>query len=559
MSNEPHPDWNLLPHNPVAFFELGTDFDRKSLKRKYSALIKLFKPERAPDEFQRIRAAFEMLDAGLRYGQQQLSVPAIRDYQWQTDALQSNKAGPINSTAAQTTSNETGSLTDRTSPSAVPTAIPVYQRLQQEPIANVYRELSAKSAKQPFDYFALALISDLVTPRDKSMFLKWLLTGLKEFPEDPGLFSMLYEYFHEDVSAELASAALLATSQIITNDRFYYLTEKLWDQLLRAGDFKRFQTTLQRCEKNLKDFRISARLAFYIHILRSAIWKGDQQWLESRFQFLEENSQEIPRNLEWDLDLLFLLRDYRQGAKSNSKDPIRKKIDAAIVNYFTLDEREGDAAIIRLQTILGQDAAALLKSFPLANSPNDADADPVWKLVNIWEWINDDICLRHDLTEPTNTKSLADKTLQTMIDLDKSEPFTMREFVQYQVLNFGPYIAAFIMPFVILWQWLDSWVLFVTLLLAIALPIVVHLFLNPAKLWSRKVRQSARRRYLRTWRERFVQLLDATHASHHELAQAMYLVVASSGTNLGFPSHSVNLLPIDPGLAFYAWTTRYAR
>ncbi len=63
------PDWNLLPHDPVQFFGLEPGFDRRALKRRYNELIRQFKPERFPQEFQRIRAAYEQLDEAVRYGQ----------------------------------------------------------------------------------------------------------------------------------------------------------------------------------------------------------------------------------------------------------------------------------------------------------------------------------------------------------------------------------------------------------------------------------------------------------------------------------------------------------
>ncbi len=66
------PNWSALPHEPQRFFELPEGFDRIDLRRKYSALIRRFKPEKFPEEFQRIRAAFEDLDQQLRATKQPL-------------------------------------------------------------------------------------------------------------------------------------------------------------------------------------------------------------------------------------------------------------------------------------------------------------------------------------------------------------------------------------------------------------------------------------------------------------------------------------------------------
>ncbi len=71
MDEEHQADWQQLPHNPRGFFGLGGQFDRRDLKRAYGKLIRKFKPETHPDEFQRIRAAYEEVESFLRYGQSQ--------------------------------------------------------------------------------------------------------------------------------------------------------------------------------------------------------------------------------------------------------------------------------------------------------------------------------------------------------------------------------------------------------------------------------------------------------------------------------------------------------
>src|SRR6478735_7316201 len=76
------PDWSLLPRDPVRFFGLPEGFDRRELKRRYNELIRRFKPERNPEEFQRIRAAYEQLDSGVRYGLQTTWTAPTEEYNW---------------------------------------------------------------------------------------------------------------------------------------------------------------------------------------------------------------------------------------------------------------------------------------------------------------------------------------------------------------------------------------------------------------------------------------------------------------------------------------------
>src|SRR3954471_5593366 len=88
MTDTPaEPDWSLLPRDPVRFFGLAEGFDRRELKRCYNQLIRRFKPEKHPQEFQRIRAAYEQLDSGIRYGLGvQFSANSPEEYRWPDDA-----------------------------------------------------------------------------------------------------------------------------------------------------------------------------------------------------------------------------------------------------------------------------------------------------------------------------------------------------------------------------------------------------------------------------------------------------------------------------------------
>ena len=62
------------------------DHDRRELKRSYNALLRRYKPEKFPQEFQRIRAAYEQLEANMRYGQATSSFGSASELgDWQTE------------------------------------------------------------------------------------------------------------------------------------------------------------------------------------------------------------------------------------------------------------------------------------------------------------------------------------------------------------------------------------------------------------------------------------------------------------------------------------------
>ena len=62
-------DVERWPADPRKLFGLAPNATHRELKRAYIALIKRFKPEHAPDQFRRIREAYEDLDQILKWTQ----------------------------------------------------------------------------------------------------------------------------------------------------------------------------------------------------------------------------------------------------------------------------------------------------------------------------------------------------------------------------------------------------------------------------------------------------------------------------------------------------------
>ena len=128
---------------------------------------------------------------------------------------------------------------------------------------------------------------------------------------------------------------LKTISKVVTDQRFYFLTEKLWDRLLRKTSFENWQRLLEKCESNLKDFRIDGQLAFYLHVFPAAIWKADSQWIKKVWSFFADHSNEIPDSLDLDYEVSYQLLEYR---KSMANEEIYRspEVHAAIKEYFLL-------------------------------------------------------------------------------------------------------------------------------------------------------------------------------------------------------------------------------
>jgi hypothetical protein len=383
-------DWNLLPHSPHAFFGIGKEFDRKELKRKYNLLIRQFKPEKHPAEFQRIRAAYELLDNQLRYGTQVTLPTNMRQtYEWQTDetpevakTVEEQRPQSIESPAKEAAKQQ---------PSKTPS---LQELLTQQPLAEVYQQLAKKPDKRPFDFYALAVMSDIVE-KEKLHFANWILKGLAACPGDRGLMSLLYEYLRGPVPEAAMGGMLIATSKAVPNDRFYAMTESLWQRFLRAKSFREFRATLEKCEANLRDVNIDCRLAFSIEILKSAIWNADLEWIEQIMLLIDENFERIPYHVQYDIDILQMLKRYiDERSKFLAGHPMRQTIDKALRAYFMEDQAEGDREVIACQVEIAADPTGVLAAFPVTSDEDYSN------LYILWNYAVADVAERNLLEPP---------------------------------------------------------------------------------------------------------------------------------------------------------------
>src|SRR4029079_14638092 len=97
---------------------------------------------------------------------------------------------------------------------------------------------------------------------------------------------------------------LLAVAKSVNDDRFYFLTEPLWDQLLAEVPFGEFARTLKACESALRDHQNTGRLTSWLHILKPALWKADDDWLKSAFRLLQSEESELPPQTEMEVEVL---------------------------------------------------------------------------------------------------------------------------------------------------------------------------------------------------------------------------------------------------------------
>jgi len=540
-------DWSLLPGNAEAFFELETGFDRKQLKRAYNAKIRIFKPEKFPEKFQKIRAAFEQLDNQIRYGHSTAtrSASKFEAYQWDT-----SKNSETETALTKLAANK-------------PTELTLQQRLETQNPVEVFKWLRSVESKTAYDYFALAALSDVVK-NDPTLYFQWLLTGLKAHPNDPGLIELVREFLLRSHSDKVLISLLATTSKVVSNDRFYYLTEKAWLKLLNRIEFPKFRTLLARCESNLNIHRNYAQLVFYCELLKSSVLVADESWVAEKFHLLQsaENGQS---SLDHELQILDALRAYREQYETQRGCPVCDRIYKAIGGYFMLDERQGDAAVIDCQTHFAENAQSLLDAFA-------RPTEGMTPMLLLWIYINHDVIDRHefdlgaDVSTNKKRSNLGVKIRKFLSDLDSSESFDGVYLFKWFLYRVGALVAFCILPFIVMPIFSSlveiPYLMVVNLVLSIAMLVVFSVwvyprFIEPA--FNKMVRNSVMKDYHRWWRGRFVQLFDATHATMEQMVPMMYNVLSGNDRFTGGITWTAQFVNDDVGLLLYSMAVTYRR
>ncbi|MCA9021822.1 MAG: cytochrome b/b6 domain-containing protein [Planctomycetaceae bacterium] len=395
MSGPIEPQWNLLPDDPEAFFGLTGEYDLRDLKRKYNSYIRQFKPERFPEEFQRIRAAFERLNDALRYQERPRSSTALPDLQFDWNFSESLKQNSQpDSLPPEPVEPRELPWPDHSRPversdglSAQSEPQRLYERISVESLPGIFEDLKQKEEKTPYDYYTLAVLSD-VRQDETHAFAYWLLKGLQAHPDEPALFELLRQYFASQPSSDGLPELLEATSRAIRTDRFYYLTERAWDELLRHDSFSDFREHLETCETNLLDHRVDHMLVFYLHILKTAVWKASDHWLREKFGEIEAHYDRLPYWAEEEIDFLEQINQYRsQRSQFLEGGPVRAMIDQAIFDYCTQRESDADRSFLECQNQLVSLEDEVLREF-------DVPEKDFGIALYLWERISSDVLER---------------------------------------------------------------------------------------------------------------------------------------------------------------------
>jgi len=560
-------DWNLLQHNPQAFFGLPASFDRKDLKRAYNVWLKRFKPEQYPTEFQRIRAAYELLESQLRFQTNQ-EVP-----------LEDGIRPTLSSTDTVSLPDNSGQSLEKQTP-VDPVAF-VRELLARQDREGVFFELSQKEQKTSFEYYALAVLSDFTQPRaeeDSSGFVDWILAGLEVHRGDPSLLQLLRAYLSEaSMNQRDMKSVLERIVTIFPIDWFYYLSESLWLRFVREVDWSTFVETLQQCEHMIRDPRQYGRLAFKTRLVRAALFRAPDDWCKETLRELEDNSQSMNSSLLPEFEIVSGLFTLKQRADTFvSKGPMSQRIFDAMRSYCEDSEEVWQKKIVSSQAILAANPSAVLYEFQYTDVETR-------DLVLPWIIVSSEVREQLGFVDASSESPQAygNATISLLQEIDRSFPYSKITSNQRRksLKTIGTAALSFLgvmLPGTILTMWLSSGisprtagpstqfgavVLLVSFLLSIGA--VVWAFRNPIRrieaVHAQRLSKLLEDHYRDKGRAMVSRMLAATHLSFHDLLQVAFQCIHQQELAFGVSRVVPQYMRQDVGLWIYATAVRFQR
>ncbi len=367
-------DWHFLPGNPRLFFGLGAQFDEVELKRAYNRLIRLFKPDRHPDEFQKIRSAYESLKFQLENRNQ------LDDYSSNVDDISGFVSGTSLNSVHENSAHENRVHDENAFTEASPDLL--FGTPEER-----YAALRLKPALNAQDYLHLAILSDLVADTS-AHFADWLMRGVKAFPNSEMLLKVLLRYCQQaSIDYPNLHRFLIQLCEVMPHGPFYFYALKAAHQLIAKEGFDRFFQTWQACETRIVEADPFARMYNLRSILRAAAWSGQHDlWIKEQRKFFEENFQSlnIDYDLEWALlDAFTRCRDVQLHLTQN--DELLKKTLETLQVYSWHHPADAAMVLSDLQDHVVSEARRYLEESPIREIPHASAIVNATELTLIYE------------------------------------------------------------------------------------------------------------------------------------------------------------------------------
>ena len=555
MSQGPEPDWSALPDRPLDFFGLEPDFDRIALKRAYNKLLRHYKPEKFPAEFQRLRAAYEHLEEMLRYGDASAATTSFFP-----------AALPIPSALRK----------EKPAPEPAPLSLDVAALVGNTALAEVRQRLRTHPVKSPEEWIQLALLNEELEPDDPLSLYGPLIEAIPATQGSGIVAHFLSEACREALPPEAATRLLLKLTKLTTGSGrrpgldpnwYYYLTEKLWTDLLPQVRFEDYADLLGRCRGEVGSDGFLGYTVLLIRLLRHGVLHVSAEWRDDAIGVISGAFHQLPADLQNDINLFDWLDRYRQKREEFlGVHPWREVYDEALMRILAGDEVEADHAFLRAQVSALDEPEALFEAFPIEGNFIARDSHHE-DLAYAWEpllWYADDVADRSETihaaqSDPADPAEVKDQIHEFFRQIekhtDKSALGRMWNFFGFFILIL--HIALAVLPFFFVSRADESAkdaviilsIIWATLCVAAFVRHWWHFALQRVPLFF------ANKLYKKLWRGEIATFLANTHIPLDEFERVLVEMNEDDITNDAFILAAVNR---DAGMLFYSLALRFA-
>lgn len=495
LMNDGSPEipWNLLPNKPREFFELDEDFTRRDLKRSYNRYLKMFKPEKYPEEFKKIRAAYELLEENLAYGtplpqglidtsfestdeqtdwevliQEQKTEPSrkkkqgaenIEPEQRTDDSCADNDDGYEVIIQEQKTSINTENLCE-TDPFAEELlknidkeTEPSFQETKNNPVKlksseDIISLINNDDLQLPEKYLYGAFIKE--SEDGEESFLKFLLEGHKLFPDDYRLNYALEKYCRSK-EKELSADRILTLLDDALSKKFFQISEPVWIAFFKEHGFEGFTKKLKEC-KNSRSYNDPNELTiFNVRLCRRFFFRMDLVYVKDKIHDAEEYYEGLSYDIQSDIDFVLNLIEYHLIKEDfrHHKHQYCRHLHDLLVDWCELESTE--ATKKALSFLSQHQHMKSLESFKI----NDDKYDAFWSLFS--SIITD---LEYEVDWSNNQYDDEEKEMKVrefLLVLEKKteQSFMGTMFPFTYILFFGVHLAIILLPAIIIG--LNNW------------------------------------------------------------------------------------------------------
>lgn len=511
--------WNLLPGNPLGFFGLNEDYTRKDLKRAYNKYLKLFKPEKFPEEFKKIRNAYETLEESLAYGTK-VPIPTVN---------------------IQAPSNDEVKVEWET----------LLQNNSSEHLTDFLQDGNEQAETLIPERFLFGAFTKEVSEGEKA-FLDSILEGLKHFPYDFRLNRALEKFCKLDHKT-LNSAEIIEILDQQKIENFCQMTEGLWIKVLEREGFQKFFILLQESE-HIKSSKNPLELAvFFTRICKRMFFKLDVEFVKNKISEAEEYFDNLPEGIQIDIEFILALVEYNtiENKLSESKNFYKSQLHQLIVDWC--EKEPPEATRSALSFLCESNHLEALNSFEINNE----------KYIPFWRIYNHIIA---ELEFETDLKNhyfdWGEKQLKVRTFLLEVEKKTGQSWIG-SCLNFANFlrmcyhificlIPSFIISSFDLFSKFEDWKFFLYCGIIVASAIGYYLLLMkfPFLFLSCMTDFIKNKTYLKVWREEIVDFIKETGIPYNELGTICANL--ENDNDISFENDIQECIEVDLGIKIFS-------